>query len=268
MSDTEQQTTSLSPVTDSAANWETYRNDKFSFELKYPPDLTVEEQTGSIPQIGDDWVRVIFRDKNNDFGLIFFAGRSSMGAAGEGYSAFQTKNIIIAGKQTKQFLAAPKDGSSEDVLLSAYTQHFENRSDNFYSSFKRPQIAAFVPRIESIISTFKYMDAAQSTIQIQLLKLTAQDQNLLPVLHYRVSGQINGNTYINVISKSSGTTLWGKEDGISYPVIDFGGLTGFDGLPVKVSNGDYFLRLQDWYSGTTLAESATFHIEPGVIDNY
>lgn len=106
-----------------------------------------------------------------------------------------------------------------------------------------------------------------SGIQIQLTGFTSKDQTSLPVVRYTISGQISGNTYIGLINKNSGVQIWGKEDGVSYPIIDLNALTAINGSPVNVPSGDYFLRLQDWRSGAMLAESATFHVAPGVTGN-
>lgn len=106
-----------------------------------------------------------------------------------------------------------------------------------------------------------------SRIQIQLTGLTSKDQTSLPVVRYTISGQISGNTYIGLINKNSGVQIWGKEDGVSYPIIDLNTLTAINGSPVNVPSGDYFLRLQDWRSGAILAESAIFHVAPGVTGN-
>src|SRR3989338_6739040 len=80
---------SPSSTAENNAKWTTYRNGKFSFELQYPSDMTVREQTGSDPRTGENWVRVMFRNEQDDFGLTFFAGVQFVGGPGEGYSSFQ-----------------------------------------------------------------------------------------------------------------------------------------------------------------------------------
>jgi len=157
------QISSPSSTAENNAKWTTYRNGKFSFELQYPSDMTVREQTGSDPRTGENWVRVMFRNEQDDFGLTFFAGVQFVGGPGEGYSSFQTKSITVAGKQVQEALSAPDSRASDEVLLSIYTSHSDNRYDNFYSTFKRSQMATFVPRIEAIVATLKYTDSTSNS---------------------------------------------------------------------------------------------------------
>ena len=126
--------------------------------------MTVREQSGSDPRTGENWVRVIFRNEQDGLGLTFFAGVQFVGGPGEGYSPFQTKSITVAGKQVQESLSAPDSVASDEVLLSMYTNHSEDRYDSFYSTFKRSQMSTFVPRIEAIVATLNYTDSATQTV--------------------------------------------------------------------------------------------------------
>lgn len=134
--------------------WKTYRNAKFGFELQYPPELTTREENGSDPRIGDNWMTVSFSDPVSDFNLRFFAGQRSTGAPGEGMDLLKTKTIVVAGKEVQEALLV----EGNQVVLSIFTQHAENRYDSFSAHFTRSQIEEFVPKIEAIVTTLKYFD--------------------------------------------------------------------------------------------------------------
>lgn len=123
--------------------------------------------------------------------------------------------------------------------------------------------------------------ANQPAMRIQLLGLTSKNQTALPVLRYHVDGNVQGNGYVSIVSKNSGATIWGMEQEPSGTHdIDLNTLTAIDGSPVKIADGDYFLRVQDKFADDTgdtlvactitskcIAESATFHVAPGVMGN-
>ena len=103
---------------------------------------------------------------------------------------------------------------------------------------------------------------------VQILGLTSQSQTVLPILQYRVDSNVSGNGYINLVSKDSGTSIWGMEQEPSgVHSLDLNTLTRLgDSSAIKLPDGDYFLRVQD-RAGNLLAESAAFHVAPGIVSN-
>lgn len=142
---------------ESTANWKIYRNEKFSFEFMYPPEFTLEEGSGANPEIGDDWTTVTVRNEVNGFNLTFFAGRRSAGGPGKGYTDLETKTVTVAGKEAQEILLTSNEDPSAQVLLIIRLRPENNRFDQIYSSFTQAQTDTFVPQVESIVATFRYL---------------------------------------------------------------------------------------------------------------
>ena len=171
------QITSTSPDVDGTENWKTYRNSKFSFELKYPSDMTVSEESGSNPQIGDDWTKVILQ--GDDLSLIFFSGVSSKGGPGEGWDVAKTiKSVVVSGEPTVMTVFSMDEAyqatHGDNVLVSVRTKR---GYDNFYSNFSKSKISVLLPKIESIVATFKYTDSALNASAVKKVNWNIEKAN-------------------------------------------------------------------------------------------
>src|SRR3989344_1139798 len=117
-------------------------------------------------------------------------------------------------------------------------------------------------------------------MQVEHLSLTSQNKDVLPVVRYRVDVNVQGNGYIELVSKGSGESIWGMEQEPSGTHdLNLNVLTRLgDYSAIKVPEGDYFLRVSDKFADNTPddrvvactnvneceAESATFHVTAGI----
>ena len=134
------------------ADWKTYTNDEFGFQLKYPPSMVVSENPGELAS--SKWVTVDL--KNSDFTLSFFAGTRPTGGPGEGYDNYQSKEVFVSGKQVTESILTSGQGENADFLFSLYTRHANDQFDNFFAHLKNSQLETAVPLIESIVDTLSY----------------------------------------------------------------------------------------------------------------
>ncbi|KKR75308.1 MAG: hypothetical protein UU20_C0057G0006 [Parcubacteria group bacterium GW2011_GWE2_40_8] len=97
-------------------------------------------------------------------------------------------------------------------------------------------------------------------MHIQLLGLTSKSQTVLPVLQYSVDGNVSGNSYVSIVSQSSGATIWTMEQEPSGTHdIDLNTLTAIGGSPVKITNG--YISCEFW-TNSLITQATLFWSAP------
>ncbi|OGN07260.1 MAG: hypothetical protein A2940_00660 [Candidatus Wildermuthbacteria bacterium RIFCSPLOWO2_01_FULL_48_29] len=136
-----------SPQPQIIEGWQTYRNEEYGFEIKYPNSYSLSDNgsgTDVVPLISSDYAILLFRDV-------------------QGLDADQVKSIVINGISALEMpLSGNMDGGIEyevffkstkakggylDVLFSAKRKGYENKLQEF----------------KDILSTFKFIPQEQDT---------------------------------------------------------------------------------------------------------
>ncbi|KKR74111.1 MAG: hypothetical protein UU18_C0034G0007 [Parcubacteria group bacterium GW2011_GWB2_40_8] len=145
------------------------------------------------------------------------------------------------------------DSLSGDLIESNYKNTSAGRSVN----------ENCVKDFEAVLATVKFTEynaSTQTTMHIQLLGLTSKSQTVLPVLQYSVDGNVSGNSYVSIVSQSSGATIWTMEQEPSGTHdIDLNTLTAIGGSPVKITNG--YISCEFW-TNSLITQATLFWSAP------
>lgn len=135
-----------SPVPSEVEGWQTYRNEKYGFEIKYPLNYQISSRINTAigPVIESDYGRFDFREVSDDYSKQILSANA--------------KSVIINGYNAKKL---PVSGNLDGGL--DYEVMFVTKSGSYLVilfTTKRAGYESKVDEFDQILSTFKFVESA------------------------------------------------------------------------------------------------------------
>jgi hypothetical protein len=166
-------------IEEETANWKTYRNDEYGFEIKYPPDSKPREFYNSIlfnnpPEIGGEVEIIVYKDaapaltleslisETRERGIMACVG-------GECYEPIFQKEVEIKlnefiATQFQSVLKQPPSFSEATYYLWVIKTYIGRNNDVFIIKFSRdystlPEIPSeYLNYFNQMLSTFRFLE--------------------------------------------------------------------------------------------------------------
>lgn len=141
------------------ANWKTYRSSKHGFELQYPDDW----------QVTEDSVSATFSPVNNQDDLVFYVSVYSKEVGGHGAPGplVRTTDVVIAGFKTQEKIYQGKCCGDDSPISTLTSINLIKHIDKYYSlEFKfnnqnEKSDPSTIKIFNQILSTFKFLPAME-----------------------------------------------------------------------------------------------------------
>ncbi len=138
---------------DRGDGWETYRNEKYGYQFRYPPDWFLEAGAGQVNEgIEIQYTSVTRGDDRVLIGVNFQGGWCEF--VGPATGKQEVVDILVSGTPGKEYVCYAADG---DFQPDSVVRHFEEvRSQRNYVVFSEPQ--GEVATVRKIIESFQFLD--------------------------------------------------------------------------------------------------------------
>lgn len=147
------QAQSLSPTpANETANWKTYTNDKYKFEIKYPPHYVISRTTWTSVGKGieSEYATILFSDYTNMFGFQKPATLDNI----KGGKILSINGLPAIEEPLSSNL---EEGIGYGVIINDFPSKSKILSIGF--STKRKNLEDKVDEFKQILSTFKFLDS-------------------------------------------------------------------------------------------------------------
>jgi len=132
------------------SDWKTYRNEKVSLELQYPPTTAIKENfVGNFNNSGTDFLALSFIDP--EFMGSIYVNDPGRGI-GEGMAEISTESIIISGIPTTLTILGDVEKKQVRLLVTGYQKGRNQYTVAFWINGQEPSIQSL---IKKIIATIK-----------------------------------------------------------------------------------------------------------------
>jgi flagellar basal body-associated protein FliL len=139
----DQQNPNVQTATDETADWKTYKNDEYGFEIKYPNSVSFAE--GNYPNLNYWYVNFNYVNNSKDSPLAIRVEKKSLGDMSVANSSGKLEEKNVAGIQGK-ILIGDASGNCQETFIDMgdWTYIFSNQCNQNKDLF------------DQMLSTFKF----------------------------------------------------------------------------------------------------------------
>jgi hypothetical protein len=159
-------------INDETADWKTYRNEEYGFEVKYPEDWIIEnkDERFSFKNISSEsslgiagfYIKIESEDYLQTMGRYIYVAKT-----------IEEKNIIIGGTGARDIITKKWLGSYRTIYIPKDNATFILETENYPVDIPYEETAARIKKDKEILENLKQFDQILSTF-----KFIEKDRNL------------------------------------------------------------------------------------------